>query len=69
LPPLSRHPGTGYSCKIIGHSLGGGTAALLAMMLREAGGPFVGVTCTAIACPSCMTLELAQSCADYVVRG
>jgi hypothetical protein len=22
----------------------------------------------AIACPSCMTLELAQSCSDYVVR-
>lgn len=161
----------GYSLKIIGHSLGGGTAALLTMMLREAGGwgaqghaawaglvgrgsggggggggagkgfggsgcmppcsksrdlrplgrtggrllvhasaaillcgctgqkcartcptrhaapapthphpltcrpthpagsPFTGVTCIAVACPSCMTLELAQSCADYVVGG
>lgn len=56
----------GYRLKIIGHSLGGGTAALLTMMLREAGGPFAGVTCIAVACPSCMTLELAQSCADYV---
>lgn len=50
----------------MGHSLGGGTAALLTMMLRERGGPFAGATCLALACPSCMTLELARSCADYV---
>ncbi|PSC74205.1 lipase class 3 family isoform B [Micractinium conductrix] len=56
----------GYRLQIIGHSLGGGTAALLTMMLREAGGPFADVTCVAVACPSCMTLELAQSCSDYV---
>ncbi|EFN53573.1 hypothetical protein CHLNCDRAFT_136751 [Chlorella variabilis] len=61
---LAENPG--YRLSIIGHSLGGGTAALLTMMLREAGGPFAGVTCIAVACPSCMTLELAQSCSDYV---
>ncbi len=36
---------------------------------HPAGSPFTGVTCIAVACPSCMTLELAQSCADYVVGG
>lgn len=59
----------GYRLHIIGHSLGGGTACLLSMMLKEAGGPFAGVRCVAIACPSCMTLELSESCKEYVVRG
>ena len=27
---------------------------------------FAEVTCLAIACPSCMTLELARSCSSYV---
>lgn len=27
---------------------------------------FADVTCLAIACPSCMTLDLAQSCSSYV---
>ena len=27
---------------------------------------FADVTCLAIACPSCMTLELARSCTAYV---
>lgn len=56
----------GYRLKIIGHSLGGGTAAMLTMMLRETGGLFSDTTCTAIACPACMTLELAKSCSSYV---
>jgi pimeloyl-ACP methyl ester carboxylesterase len=51
---------------IIGHSLGGGTAAMLTMMLREQGGLFENATCIAIACPACMTLELAESCTKYV---
>ncbi len=29
----------GYRLRIVGHSLGGGTAAMLTMMLREVGGP------------------------------
>lgn len=61
---LAANPG--YQLKIVGHSLGGGTAALLTMMLREVGAPFAETTCVAIACPSCMTLELATSCKPYV---
>ncbi|DBA73228.1 TPA: hypothetical protein ACH3X1_011294 [Trebouxia sp. C0004] len=60
---LNDHPG--YKLKVIGHSLGGGTAAMLTMMMRE-WPEFADVTCLAIACPSCMTLELARSCSSYV---
>lgn len=56
----------GYKLYLVGHSLGGGTAAMLTMMLRESGGVFSDATCTAIACPACMTLELAKSCSGYV---
>ena len=56
----------GYKIYLVGHSLGGGTAAMLTMMLRESGGIFTDVECVAIACPACMTLELAKSCAGYV---
>lgn len=66
LPPLCPPTLPGYELRIVGHSLGGGTAALLTMMLRERGGPCGRATCLALACPSCMTLELAASCADYV---
>ncbi|KAI8114590.1 hypothetical protein M9434_002711 [Picochlorum sp. BPE23] len=55
-----------YRPLVIGHSLGGGTAAMLTMMLREQGGVFMDATCISIACPACMTLELAESCKDYV---
>ncbi|KAL3134993.1 hypothetical protein ABBQ32_007945 [Trebouxia sp. C0010 RCD-2024] len=60
---LRDHPG--YKLKVIGHSLGGGTAAMLTMMMRE-WPEFGEVTCLAIACPSCMTLDLAHSCSTYV---
>jgi len=56
----------GMRLLIIGHSLGGGTAAMLTMMLREQGGKFGEAECIAIACPACMTLELAESCKNYV---
>jgi hypothetical protein len=56
----------GFRLHLVGHSMGGGTAAMLTMMLRETGGCFSDVTCTAIACPACMTLELAKSCGSYV---
>ena len=49
-----------------GHSMGGGTAAMMTMMLREAIPEFATARCYAIACPSCMTLELARSCREYV---
>ncbi|CAL8464467.1 g4002 [Coccomyxa elongata] len=56
----------GYHCKIVGHSLGGGTAAMLTMMLRDTAPDFADATCLAIACPACMTVELARSCSGYV---
>ena len=56
----------GYGPLIIGHSLGGGAAAILTMMLREQGGVFQDARCLAIACPACMTMELAESCKGYV---
>ena len=55
-----------YRLLIVGHSLGGGTAAMLTMMLRESGGVFADANCIAIACPACMTLDLAKSCSGYV---
>jgi hypothetical protein len=61
---LERWPG--YDPLVIGHSLGGGAAAMLTMMLREQGGVFERASCIAIACPACMTLELAESCKEYV---
>ncbi|KAL6784898.1 hypothetical protein ACKKBG_A01585 [Auxenochlorella protothecoides x Auxenochlorella symbiontica] len=61
---LGAHPD--YAARVVGHSLGGGTAALLTMMLRERGGAFAEARCIAVACPACMTLELARSCAAYV---
>jgi hypothetical protein len=61
---LAANPG--FSLYLVGHSLGAGTAAMLTMMLRERGGAFAGARCVAIACPACMTLELARSCAGYV---
>ena len=34
--------------------------------LRDAAPEFAEATCLAIACPACMTLELAKSCTGYV---
>ncbi len=39
---------------------------VLARRLRDAAPEFAGATCLAIACPACMTVELAKSCAGYV---
>ena len=49
-----------------GHSMGAGTAALLTMMLRETIPECAEARCYALACPACMTLELATACKDYV---
>lgn len=57
----------GYALRVVGHSMGGGTAALLTTILRSSNNPaFQAATCYAIACPSCMTAELAEACSDYV---
>lgn len=37
-----------------------------ACRLRDSAPEFKEATCLAIACPACMTLELARSCAQYV---
>lgn len=55
----------GFSLQIVGHSMGGGTAALLTMMLR-ADPQFKDATCIAFATPACVTRELGESCAPYV---
>eukprot|EP00879_Flechtneria_rotunda_P007784 GHRR01008157.1.p1 GENE.GHRR01008157.1~~GHRR01008157.1.p1 ORF type:complete len:391 (+),score=97.99 GHRR01008157.1:158-1330(+) len=56
----------GYQLKIVGHSMGGGTAAMLTMMLRDKVSELSTATAWAIACPACMTLQLAGSCAPFV---
>ncbi|KAF6156087.1 hypothetical protein GIB67_007462 [Kingdonia uniflora] len=54
-----------YKIKIVGHSLGGGTAALLAYALREQQ-EFSTTTCVTFAPAACMTWELAESSMDFV---
>ncbi|XP_023000147.1 uncharacterized protein LOC111494430 [Cucurbita maxima] len=49
-----------YKIKIVGHSLGGGTAALLTYILREQK-EFSSSTCVTFAPAACMTWELAES--------
>lgn len=60
---LSDHPD--YSIKIVGHSLGGGTAALLTYILREQK-EFSSSTCVTFAPAACMTWELAESGKHFV---
>ncbi|MCL7048223.1 hypothetical protein MKW94_019195 [Papaver nudicaule] len=49
-----------YQIKIVGHSLGGGTAALLTYVMREQQ-EFSTTTCVSFAPAACMTWELAES--------
>jgi len=55
-----------FKLLVTGHSMGGGAAAMLTMMIREQLPQFGDVQCYTFACPGCMTLELAKSCAPYV---
>lgn len=46
--------------------MGGGTAAMLTMMFRERVPELSAAMAYAVACPACMTLQLAASCAPFV---
>ncbi|XP_020241924.1 uncharacterized protein LOC109820223 [Asparagus officinalis] len=54
-----------YKLKIVGHSLGGGTAAILTYVLREHQ-EFATTTCVTFAPGACMTWELAESGVPFV---
>lgn len=54
-----------YNLKIVGHSLGGGTAALLTFILREQK-VLSSTSCVAFAPAACMTWELAESGNDVI---
>lgn len=63
LKALSIYPE--YKLKIVGHSLGGGTAALLTYVLREQK-ELSTATCVAFAPAACMTWELAESGCEFI---
>ncbi|CAI9114441.1 OLC1v1015167C2 [Oldenlandia corymbosa var. corymbosa] len=63
LKALENYPD--YELKIVGHSLGGGTAALLTFVLREQK-ELSKATCVAFAPAACMTWELAESGNDFI---
>ncbi|KAI3997459.1 hypothetical protein MKX01_008066 [Papaver californicum] len=54
-----------YQIKIVGHSLGGGTAALLTYVMREQQ-EFSTTTCVSFAPAACMTWELAESGNNFI---
>ncbi|XP_050233967.1 uncharacterized protein LOC126682358 [Mercurialis annua] len=54
-----------YRLKIVGHSLGGGTAALLTYVLREQK-ELSMTSCVAFAPAACMTWELAESGNEFI---
>ncbi|CAL4967303.1 unnamed protein product [Urochloa decumbens] len=60
---LHMHPD--FKIKVVGHSLGGGTAALLTYILREQK-EFASTTCLAFAPAACMTWELAESGVHFI---
>ncbi|KAI3980145.1 hypothetical protein MKX01_033286 [Papaver californicum] len=54
-----------YRIKIVGHSLGGGAAALLTYVMREQQ-EFSTTTCVSFAPAACMTWELAESGNNFI---
>ncbi|KAI3469335.1 hypothetical protein Pfo_025998 [Paulownia fortunei] len=63
LKALEQNPD--YEVKIVGHSLGGGTAALLTYILREQK-ELSATTCVTFAPAACMTWELAESGKHFI---
>ncbi|KAK4847961.1 hypothetical protein QYF36_007592 [Acer negundo] len=66
---LEKHEG--FRLRLVGHSLGGSTAALLAIMLRKKSLKELGfspdiVSAVGYATPPCVSRELAESCSDFV---
>ncbi|KAL1826000.1 hypothetical protein ACET3Z_012778 [Daucus carota] len=66
---LKQHEG--FSLRLVGHSLGGATASLLAIMLRQKSSKELGfspnvVSAIGYATPACISRELADSCSEYV---
>ncbi|XP_009394752.2 uncharacterized protein LOC103980168 isoform X3 [Musa acuminata AAA Group] len=60
-----------YKLRLVGHSLGGASAALLAIMLRKQSADKLGfdpdiVSAVGFGTPPCVSKELAESCASYV---
>ncbi|XP_052179524.1 uncharacterized protein LOC127792908 isoform X2 [Diospyros lotus] len=61
----------GFRLRLVGHSLGGAAASLLAIMLRKKSSKELGfspdiVTAVGYATPPCVSRELAEYCSDYV---
>lgn len=61
----------GFRLRLVGHSLGGATASLLAIILRKKSCEELGfnpdiVSAVGIATPPCVSKELAESCSDFV---
>nr|XP_043618488.1 uncharacterized protein LOC122590220 [Erigeron canadensis] len=63
LKAFEEHPD--YKLQIVGHSLGGGTAAILTYMLREQK-ELSTTTCVTFAPGACMTWELADSGNEFI---
>ena len=53
-----------WGIRLVGHSLGGGTAFLLCSMLRS-DPRFAHARCVAFAAPACVTRELAETAAEF----
>ena len=53
-----------YQLTLVGHSLGAGAAALLAMMLKARG--ITNMHCYAFAPPMCCEPDLASTCSDCI---